>query len=539
MIPNEKGTVCGGAYPDSPIGVYSPDDETSVEQSSLRLQPSFTHPFNGIRDFSCYLIPLKPPGAFHRAAKDGKAKGKEPYGTVTGKGRGYGWKTLRDDPATPEEILSWFAQDPDCNLGVITGVESGLMVLDRDGPAPGCWPLLDLPPTVTVETGREGGRHYYYTCTEPTRTSSEIELCNGTKLQLKADGACVVAPGSLHENGKRYAFLERRGHGEVEVAPRFQDLLDVFHNSGSRPAKNTATPHKSKNTQNIPKGIDTNNTSITGTNFKDLKKKRGDALVTALVSSEVATRKILAHYGVASESLGVAFLSPFPGKPDEKPSAVLLQGEGGQIWIRDYGGGRCGPWVTVPAVIRWKAAGVALDGETPKERTAQLRISTGAQQKVWHVRGAIEAGVIEAPTMHVKPVTEDVPNSIRKVYSGLVLRYQVNLLLDPGNLSFPFTWSFACGWCGISSNTTVKEAITWLLKHGYIHTCDKTKIRGQEVNLFAIGPSARQKKQKAVTKRELTETRAVEREEAPESLGAILTGSFEIEREKTMAGRGP
>lgn len=114
---------------------------------------------------------------------------------------------LKDASSDPELVANWWTKNPDANIGIATGKESGVTVLDVDGPE-GEASLLalvetngPLPSTVEVRTGR--GRHLYFVCpaTEVKNSASQI----GNKLDIRGEGGYVVAPPSIHENGTRYS----------------------------------------------------------------------------------------------------------------------------------------------------------------------------------------------------------------------------------------------------------------------------------------------------------------------------------------------
>jgi hypothetical protein len=110
---------------------------------------------------------------------------------------------LRDWPeraSTDANLIGgWWKHWPDANVGILTGAESGLVVLDVD-PRNGGSETLDalivehgpLPLTPMVETGG-GGLHFYFA--HPGGRVRGREL--GPGLELKADGQFVVAPPSL------------------------------------------------------------------------------------------------------------------------------------------------------------------------------------------------------------------------------------------------------------------------------------------------------------------------------------------------------
>jgi|CZKF01.1.fsa_nt_gi hypothetical protein len=125
---------------------------------------------------------------------------------------------LNDGSKDPKQIARWWEKWPDANLGILTGQESGLLVLDVDG-VDGKASLQaltaahgSLPPTLCSKTGRKGtdgkraGCHYYF------RAPVGVAIRNsagtlGKGLDIRADGGYVVAPPSLHPSGLLYEWL--------------------------------------------------------------------------------------------------------------------------------------------------------------------------------------------------------------------------------------------------------------------------------------------------------------------------------------------
>lgn len=112
--------------------------------------------------------------------------------------------------ATPELVHEWWQRWPDANVGVRTG--GGLAVLDVD-PRDGGHETLaalearhgPLPASPEVVTGGDG-RHCYFR--GPTRMASARI---GPGLELKGDGAQVVAPPSIHPaSGRLYVWRPGR-----------------------------------------------------------------------------------------------------------------------------------------------------------------------------------------------------------------------------------------------------------------------------------------------------------------------------------------
>jgi len=121
----------------------------------------------------------------------------------------------------PSVIREWF-ENPKINVGILTGVNANrICVLDLDEREKfkGSETLRELerlhsplPTTLTATTG--SGRHYYFRCPKGVRISSK-KL--GLGLETKGDDSYVVAPPSIHRNGKQYAW-ENEGT-PIAVAP--------------------------------------------------------------------------------------------------------------------------------------------------------------------------------------------------------------------------------------------------------------------------------------------------------------------------------
>ena len=114
------------------------------------------------------------------------------------------------DPAT---INQWWQQWPDANIGIMTGPESGLVVLDVDPRHGGNESLRDLErqhaplaPTLEVLTGG-GGRHLYFKYPEGASLGNSSSKL-GPGLDVKGSNGYVVAPPSLHGSGKTYQWKE-------------------------------------------------------------------------------------------------------------------------------------------------------------------------------------------------------------------------------------------------------------------------------------------------------------------------------------------
>lgn len=120
----------------------------------------------------------------------------------------------------PRVIRGWGSRWPNANIGIATGRESRAVVLDVDRRSGGLEALdaLEsehgpLPETLVVHTGG-GGKHYYFRYPEHDIRSAVI--CPG--VEIKSDGAFVVAPPSVHVSGGEYQWEDEIGPGQGVIA---------------------------------------------------------------------------------------------------------------------------------------------------------------------------------------------------------------------------------------------------------------------------------------------------------------------------------
>jgi hypothetical protein len=112
------------------------------------------------------------------------------------------WREYQQRLATDEVVQGWTERWPQANVGIVTGAVSGLIVLDADTPE--AWEEVQrrgLPPTPIVSTGK--GKHIYL-----RHPGGEVRnfVRKLPGLDLRADGGYVVAPPSLHPEGRRYTW---------------------------------------------------------------------------------------------------------------------------------------------------------------------------------------------------------------------------------------------------------------------------------------------------------------------------------------------
>ena len=151
---------------------------------------------------------------------------------------------LKDATTDEQTMHQWWAMWPDANVGILTGTESGLVVLDVD-PRNGGDMALDellaehgpLPPTVECLTGG-GGRHLYFK--HPGGNVKGAAGALGPGLDLKAGGGYVVGPPSLHASGRRYEWRASSGPADVEMADLPAWMLSLLQADTTRPTEQQA-----------------------------------------------------------------------------------------------------------------------------------------------------------------------------------------------------------------------------------------------------------------------------------------------------------
>ena len=143
--------------------------------------------------------------------------------------------------ATTDEatIRRWFATG-NANLGIATGPDSGVFVLDidpiHDGPS-----SLDalndeygaLPETVTTITG-SGGLHIYWRWPDGINVPSNAgQIAPG--VDLRGTSGFIILPPSQHASGQSYGWAPGLSPDEVDVADAPEWLLERITALGSGP----------------------------------------------------------------------------------------------------------------------------------------------------------------------------------------------------------------------------------------------------------------------------------------------------------------
>lgn len=97
------------------------------------------------------------------------------------------WKEFQSRRATSEEVVKWFEQFPDMQIGVVTGSVSDLTVIDVE--VDGDFDLIK-DETLTVKTGG-GGKHYYFKYDQDFTNAVRIL----PSIDVRSEGGYVFAVG--------------------------------------------------------------------------------------------------------------------------------------------------------------------------------------------------------------------------------------------------------------------------------------------------------------------------------------------------------
>jgi hypothetical protein len=162
---------------------------------------------------------------------DCSSPGKHPIAALARNG-------LKDATTDPTTVGNWWLKAATANVGIATGPQAGIWVLDVDTEGLRVLPELvaahgDLPLTPTAKTG-SGGRHYFFRYVDGL-TNSRGALPNG--IDVRGAGGYVVAPPSNHVQGA-YEWLPDLSPDETPVADAPAWLIEMI--LGGRPVRSEA-----------------------------------------------------------------------------------------------------------------------------------------------------------------------------------------------------------------------------------------------------------------------------------------------------------
>lgn len=132
------------------------------------------------------------------------------------------WEEYQTRRATEEEIRAWWSKWRDANVGIVTGAVSGLVVIDLDT-LEAKDKLKELIPGydfLAVPRSRTGKGWQLFFKHPGVTIPNRAGVIPG--LDVRGDGGYVVAPPSIHPNGKTYKW-------EVPLSGQLPELpLELF-----------------------------------------------------------------------------------------------------------------------------------------------------------------------------------------------------------------------------------------------------------------------------------------------------------------------
>lgn len=358
---------------------------------------------------------------------------------------------LRNRASSEAEIESWFAVDPSCNVGIVTGQASGgLVVLDVDRPD------LELPLGCTPTALTTRGRHHYVVSDSVSATAAE-------KFgEIRAGGAYVVAPPSIHPTGTAYLWRPGQGLGDVELGvctPEEIHALLEFLRSG--PSHGTG-----KEGYLLAETI-----LVEAPSLRNL---------AAWDSYEPFVLAAAAFLGIPSR-VGEKFRCVLPGHEERHPSACLWRDSRGLVVYRDF-----------HAAKRKRPGRKALEALTLTEVYAakvsgEVRRLAAPEHARWKLRLLVKTGLVAPAVVDEVKAPSNLCEPAVTVYDGFIELLGLRWLTEPHGTPAPFSWRFASRWCGVSAYAAEK-AMKELLERGLIRPVGAvTGQFGKQMTLFAPG----------------------------------------------------
>jgi hypothetical protein len=123
------------------------------------------------------------------------------------------WEQYQQTPPTAAESAGWFTTERLLNLGAICGRVSGnlvVLVFNHQGVYQACFAGEDISRQTWVAQSKRGPHVYVRTTglLPPTHYYDHPDCPSA--LEVRADGAYVVAPPSIHPSGLRYTWRGER-----------------------------------------------------------------------------------------------------------------------------------------------------------------------------------------------------------------------------------------------------------------------------------------------------------------------------------------
>ncbi|MGC1401760.1 MAG: bifunctional DNA primase/polymerase [Thermodesulfobacteriota bacterium] len=282
-------------------------------------------------------------------------------------------------------IIQWWKNWPNANIGVLTGEESGIVVLDVDKDKGGFDSFKKLcqkgnmPYTLEVSSGG-GGAHYYMVWPNNGTRLKSRPLEGYPGIDIKGDKGSIIAPPSKHISGDRYSWSVGPLGVKVSNVPEW--LLKI---AGTDRARVSMIPLATSYWQKVWSGV-SENRNVTATKLAGRLIGRGIQVEEAQTLLELWNQQNNPPLSDSELTTVIRSISKIEeGKPDKgaimgadwllsQPAEAmkeiitkgLLQEDGGMIISAEGGAGKS--ILSLEWAVRLAKGMNIFDFEVPKER---------------------------------------------------------------------------------------------------------------------------------------------------------------------------
>jgi len=126
------------------------------------------------------------------------------------------WQEYQNKSPVESSVRKWWQGNPTANIGIVTGKQSGIVVVDVDSDDGMNELEKYLPETmVTPVAQTPKGKHFYFAYTDGLVNRARVlQDCD-----VRTDGGYIIAPPGSNGNGGRYAWMPGLSIEEVKPSP--------------------------------------------------------------------------------------------------------------------------------------------------------------------------------------------------------------------------------------------------------------------------------------------------------------------------------
>ena len=142
------------------------------------------------------------------------------------------WERFQTNLITEDEIREIWSNNPDANIGIVTGQVSGIVVVDIDGPdGVQNYKAMNKGKEIVTPSVRTGkGHHYYFKHPKNILIKNKARIAK--EIDIRGDGGYVVAPPSIHPSGRPYEWDAVTKNAEFAEIPKW--LYEILEEKVSK-----------------------------------------------------------------------------------------------------------------------------------------------------------------------------------------------------------------------------------------------------------------------------------------------------------------